>query len=70
MAEWWLYEEGGYICSKCGCYYDDYYIGLTPTKCSKCNSEMIVNNDMEVDRNYRLTKELTLSMKANTLNGF
>ena len=57
-GEWWLHEEGGYLCSNCGCYYDDYYTGYPPIKCEQCGSKNKINYDYEVDRKDRLSKNL------------
>lgn len=64
MAEWWSNEDGGWYCSNCGYFHDDYYEPL-PGKCKKCGSEMGVSRDMLVDRDYDLFKNLILADARN-----
>ena len=64
MAEWWLNEDGGYYCSSCGCYVDDYYDELS-NNCPKCHSNMKINFEMDIDRKYRLSKGLEFVDQSN-----
>lgn len=54
-AEWWINEDGGLLCSKCGYFFDDAFGESLPDTCPKCKAEMNgVNEESEVDRNGRL----------------
>ena len=55
IAEWWINECGGYLCSNCGCFHDDYFGDELPDHCPKCNSKMFKSESMIVSKHYRLT---------------
>ena len=55
IAEWWTNECGGVFCSHCGLFFDDYY-EPAPNQCEKCGSKMTTDNDMYVDKEYRLSR--------------
>ena len=56
MAEWIQAEDGGYFCSECGCFVDDYWLSEMPSKCKKCGSKMSEKVTFIVDRRYRLSR--------------
>lgn len=56
-GEWWHNEEGGYLCSLCGCFYDDVCEPIPlPLVCPRCKATNMENEDYEIDRNMRLSK--------------
>ncbi len=54
MGEWYHNEDGGYYCSVCGCFHDDYYDTELLCKCPKCGASL-KDSDKSVDREYRLS---------------
>ncbi len=65
MAEWWSNEDGGWYCSNCGYFHDDWFESTLPGKCKKCGSEMGVSRDILIDRDYDLFKNLILADARN-----
>lgn len=54
MGEWYHNEDGGYYCSVCGYFHDNYYDTEPLCKCPKCGASL-KDSDKSVDREYRLS---------------
>lgn len=55
-AELWPNECGGYFCSCCGAFYDDYY-EQPPIYCERCGERMLDAYNMSVDKECRLSRD-------------
>lgn len=56
MAEWIHNEDGGYYCSECGYFIDDYYLSGLPNQCKRCGTKLSTKTTLTVDRYYRLSR--------------
>ena len=56
MPEWIHNDDGGYYCSQCGFFIDDYYLAEMPKQCEKCGTRLSENTTFTVDRDYRLSR--------------
>ena len=55
MAERFIGEDGGWFCSECGYFHDDYFDAATITECPDCKA-FLKDSEKEVSRGYKLSK--------------